>query len=62
MANSYPNAPVPEETNAKYPNGYSEVTGVSVWTWTEVTDAVTNEKTSEWVVTARPDKTGNYGI
>lgn len=53
MANSYPDAPVLEEANAKYPNGYSEVTGLSVWTW--------DEGTSEWIVTVRPDKTEGYG-
>ena len=53
MSNSYPDAPTLEDSNALYPNGYSENTGLLVWTW--------NELNSEWEFADRPDKDPNYG-
>ena len=53
MSSSYPDPPVDEVSNAKFPDGYTEVTGTNVWTW--------DEATTSWVVTARPDKTTGYG-
>lgn len=52
MSDSYPELPI-DEGDAKYYDGYTYFTGLSIWTWDE---SITN-----WVVTPRPDVPDGYG-